>query len=331
VSLPSHTWSVREGDCRDVLATLDAGSVQTCVTSPPYFGLRDYGHGGQIGLEAEPQYFVDALVGVFREVRRVLRDDGTVWLNLGDSYWTAKGAPGGSRAQHADGKSEARRFGARPTDMPPPEGLKRKDLIGIPWRVALALQADGWTLRCDVVWEKPNALPEPTARDRPHRNHEYLFLLSKGPTYYYDEDAVREESDPEQEAHNQRYAKVYDAHTERTVPNGQPGNANNQGIHARPGKGGRPKRSVWKVSTVPFDGAHFAAFPPKLIEPCILAACPEGGVVLDPFTGSGTTGMVALRLGRSFVGCELNPDYVELARRRIIDDAPLLNQIAEVA
>lgn len=320
---PLPAWQVLVGDCRDVLDTLPAQSVQACVTSPPYFGLRDYGHAEQIGAEPTPDEFVGALVGVFQGVRRVLRDDGVVWLNLGDSYWTAKGTPGGTHAGHMDDKNEARRFGCRVTDRPPPPGLKRKDLIGIPWRVALALQADGWTLRCDVVWEKPNTLPEPTARDRPHRNHEYLFLLSKGPRYFYDEDSVREESTPEQEAHNQRYAKVYDSHTEATVPNGVPGNSNNGGIHSRPGRGGRPQRSVWKVSTAPYPGAHFATFPPKLIEPCVRSSSRPGDMILDPFNGAGTTGMVAVRNGRRYVGIELNPEYAALAEDRILTDIRL--------
>lgn len=286
------SWEIRQGDALDQLREMPAESAQCCVTSPPYFGLRDYGTSGQIGLEATPDEYVVALVAVFREVRRVLRRDGTLWLNLDD-------------------------------------GFSDKQLRGMPWRVALALQADGWWLRCDVIWDKPNTLPEPSAKDRPARNHEYLFLLSRARHYHYDGLVIREESDPAQQAHNERYAKVYDAHTERTVPNGQPGNVNNAGIHSRPGPGGRPKRSVWRISTVPFAG-HFATFPPKLIEPCVLAGCPGGGTVLDPFAGSGTTGVVALRHGRSFIGIELNPIYAEMGRRRLRDDAPLLNTVAEV-
>jgi DNA modification methylase len=342
---PTQSWRVETGDCREILATLESGTAQTCVTSPPYFNQRNYGHEGQIGLEPTPDEFVHAMVDAFRAVRRVLRDDGTVWLNLGDSY--AGSGPSGASYDSATTRRRAesggqdgpfrvspnlRDRGLGYADKKPiaPPGLKPKDLMGIPWRVAFALQADGWYLRSEIIWAKRNGLPDPAA-DRPQRFHEHIFLLSKQPRYFYDEAAIREDSEPDQEAHNQRYAKVYDAHTEGTVPNGQPGNVNNVGIHSRPGAGGRGKRSVWTTSVASYAGAHFATFPPKLIEPCILAGSREGDIVLDPFAGSGTTGMVALRHGRSFVGCELNPAYVDLARGRIIADSPLLNTHAEAA
>jgi DNA modification methylase len=412
------TWRVVEGDCRDTLASLDAGSVQTCVTSPPYFGLRDYGHEGQIGLEPTPDEFVAALVGVFREVRRVLRDDGTVWLNLGDSYagsWGAQSRVGnfpsdkstlttnngrGPKAGDKYSALSAGQIAAHPRGqtqtgaIPKGADYKAKDLIGIPWMVAFALRADGWFLRSDIIWAKPNPMPE-SVTDRPTKAHEYLFLLSKGPRYWYDHEAIKEQHDTaDTDARNRADFEIgrernrggrTDGYTSGTTPLGW-------------GEGGRNKRSVWTVATQPFPGAHFATFPPKLIEPCILAGCPERmcgecgapwerivertkmvvkptpkraewqatddhartqvggtmtepptsrtvgfapscghdapavpGTVLDPFAGAGTTGMVALRHGRSFIGCELSPDYVRLARDRIIADSPLLNSHAEAA
>jgi DNA modification methylase len=391
------SWRILAGDCRASMATLEPGSVQTCVTSPPYFGLRDYGTDGQIGLEPTPDEFVAALVEVFREVRRVLRDDGTVWLNLGDSYnnravnrpsshqgglgfdsdhlamsWRDHSANGRARMSIQDGD------------------LKEKDLLGIPWMVAFALRADGWYLRSDIIWAKPNPMPE-SVTDRPTKAHEYLFLLSKGPRYFYDADAIAEPS--EDRSAEARSLTVCNEHSSPQ-------------LSGRGGFGGatRNRRSVWTVATQPFPGAHFATFPAKLIEPCILAgsspqACGQCGApwqrvteregpstreklrdrgpaayadgqpsnpqaldyagshgdnvrevrtvgwkpscghedgtgtctVLDPFSGSGTTGMVALRHGRSYIGCELNGEYVELSRERIIGDAPLLNSFAEAA
>ena len=300
-----------------MLHTLDAGSVQTCVTSPPYFGLRDYGHDGQIGLEPTPDEFVTALVAVFREVRRVLRDDGTVWLNLGDSY-----------ARDAGPEKTQSIAASRDVYDPNPRGnktrlrgsgVKPKDLLGIPWMVAFALRADGWYLRSDIIWSKPNPMPE-SVTDRPTKAHEYLFLLSKSARYFYDADAVRE-------AHETSGPKR-ERGTEPSQGRANLQQAQQAGVYH---ENGRNRRSVWTVATQPFPGAHFATFPPKLIEPCILAGSRPGDVVLDPFAGSGTTGMVALRHGRSFVGCELNPEYVELARNRIISDAPLLNGMAEAA
>lgn len=310
------TWKILTGDCRERLAELDERSVHTVVTSPPYFGLRDYGADGQIGLEEKPEEFIAELVDVFRTVRRVLRDDGTLWLNLGDSY-----------ADRANRRSDGESFRADRADVVPAKrntlgnGIKAKDLIGIPWAVAFALRADGWYLRSDIVWHKPNPMPE-SVTDRPTRSHEHIFLLSKCPRYYYDADAIREPLSGR---------TLADGRT----PRSRPGHSNEPSTfpgHPLPSNpDGRNKRDVWTVSTKPFGGAHFATFPPDLIEPCVLAGSPHGGTVLDPFAGAGTTGVVAARHGRSFVGIELNAEYAEMARRRIRDDAPLLNVPLEAA
>jgi DNA modification methylase len=287
------------GDCREMLRTLEAGSVRTCITSPPYFGLRDYGHDGQIGLEQTPDDYVNELVKVFREVRRVLSDDGTLWLNLGDSY-----AGSGKGGQSAEKRSE----GWQPeyANKGATYGLKPKDLIGIPWRVAFALQADGWYLRSDIIWHKPNPMPE-SVTDRPTKSHEYLFLLTKSPRYYYDHEAIKEDGVIQA---GTKYAKGSE---ERQA---QPG------VNARPPEykiadGKRNKRDVWTVTTKPFKGAHFAVMPEALVEPCVLAGSAKGDTILDPFTGSGTVGVVALKHRRNFVGTELNPEYVEIAEQRL--------------
>ena len=291
------------GDCIESMRTMPDASVHTCVTSPPYFGLRDYGHEGQIGTEPTPDEFVAALVAVFREVRRVLRDDGTVWLNLGDSYagagYSNHRNTGG--AQRSDGGKQKHLNGS---------GLKNKNLIGIPWRVAFALQADGWYLRQDIIWHKPNPMPE-SVSDRCTKAHEYIFLLSKGPKYYFDAEAIKEPVSPDM----LRRAKA--GHTRGQ---GKLDKSRNDAATVRPTNitgTTRNRRSVWTVTTKPFKGAHFATFPPDLIEPCILAGCPEGGTVLDPFGGSGTTGLAATQAGRDAVLCEINPEYVEMARTRI--------------
>lgn len=273
------------GDALEWLRQLPDNSVNTCVTSPPYWGLRDYGIDGQIGLEETPEAYVERMIAVFREVRRVLRDDGTLWLNLGDSY-----AGSGKGAWKV--KDRQKEVYIPDPDSPQcrlpkvPSGLKPKNLIGIPWRVAFALQADGWYLRSDIIWYKPNAMPE-SVRDRPTKAHEYIFLLTKSERYYYDADAIKEDA-----------------------------------VSGNPNRPKRNKRTVWTVSTKPFKGAHFATFPPDLIEPCILAGCPEGGIVLDPFFGAGTTGLVARRHNRNFIGIELNPQYVEIAKNRIKGEFP---------
>lgn len=300
-----------------MLHTLASGSVHCCVTSPPYFGLRDYGVDGQIGLEPTPGEFVDELVAVFGEVRRVLRDDGTLWLNLGDSYQNAKGQSGG-----IDPKQPARRHlrTARPQDRTIP-GLKPKDLIGIPWLAAFALRADGWYLREDVIWSKPNAMPDPV-KDRCTRSHEYLFHLSKSRIYYHDSEAIKEPAVSDHGSGNgfDRPARLSYQNADGT-PRGNAEQWSEVG-------GSRNKRSVWTVPTKPYTEAHFATFPPDLIEPCILASCPAGGTVLDPFGGAGTTGMVADRLGRNAILIELNPEYATLAEHRIRNDGGMFASVA---
>lgn len=300
-----------QGDCLSGLRQIPDGTVNTCVTSPPYFGLRDYGHEGQIGLEPTPDEFVARLVEVFREVRRVLRDDGTLWLNLGDSYNNRTKVRTSSHQPALNGFTDdnwadrAARGGVRMSNMP---GLKEKDLIGIPWRVAFALQADGWYLRQDIIWHKPNPMPE-SVRDRCTKAHEYVFLLSKSPTYYFDADAIKEPSvtnDPRR-PYTSKGAKELDGRSDWKSGEKRDGEDFTK----------RNRRSVWTVATRPYKGAHFATFPPDLIEPCILAGAPENGIVLDPFMGSGTTAAVATKLGRFAMGCELNPDYIELIRQRL--------------
>jgi len=352
-------WEVITGDCIDGMARIDAGIVQTCVTSPPYWGLRDYGNAGQIGLEESPELYVARMVDVFRGVRRILRDDGTVWLNLGDSY-AANRSYQVTDNKHVDvGNNGASKV---------PPGLKQKDLIGIPWRVAFALQADGWYLRSEIVWHKLNPMPE-SVTDRPTKAHEQVFLLTKSPRYYYDADAIAEQA-----------AGVKGGASFGKQSHDATGTGQQSRTYDRPDYATRNKRSVWTIPTKNFSGAHFAVMPEALVEPCILAGtsergrCPACGagwsrvaertamvlkrserthelgrtrssgtmikppssvttgwqpsctcdagdpvpcVVFDPFTGSGTVGAVAVRLGRSFVGCEMNPEYVRLAEDRI--------------
>jgi DNA modification methylase len=309
------------GDSLAVLRTLPDASVDCCVTSPPYFGLRDYGEVGQYGLESSPAEYVETMRAVFAEVRRVLADDGTLWLNLGDSYYSGKGNPG---PNSADEKQSARRGWVRSIDKPGQSWGRRKSLLGIPWRVAFALMDDGWILRQEVIWHKTSCTPE-AVKDRPSRVHEQVFLLTKRPTYWYDADAIRGESDPEQVAHNRRHAKESATHTARAAATGQPGNINNVGIHARPGSGKPNAKSVWDVGTVPFAAAHFAVFPPTLAERCVRAGCKPGGTVLDPFSGSGTTGLAAAKHGRKYVGIDLNADYLDLSLRTRLGQAALLD------
>jgi DNA modification methylase len=311
-------WQVIQGDTRDGLRSMPEKSAHTCMTSPPYWGLRDYGVDGQIGLEQTPDAYVAAMVDVFREVRRVLRDDGTCWVNLGDSY--ASGATGRNDAERETpgGRGGSFRGGAR-LALDIDSGTKPKDLVGIPWLVAFALRADGWYLRQDIIWAKPNPMPE-SVTDRCTKSHEYLFLLAKQPRYYYDAAAIAEESEYPEDNRKARqapadYAAMMGASGQlRAVIN--PANARTYPT--------RNRRSVWNIATQPFPEAHFATFPEALVEPCIKAGCPVGGTVLDPFSGSGTTGVVALKQGRSYVGCELNPEYVQMSRRRLADVAPLL-------
>jgi site-specific DNA-methyltransferase (adenine-specific) len=317
---------ILNGDCIEMMKTLPDQSVNCCVTSPPYFGLRDYGHEGQIGLEETPEAFVQKMVEVFREVRRVLRDDGTCWVNLGDSYAGGGGfAPDapcnvarrqmiaqGDCKQGAFNLSQRQHTRNKSGGIKPQGTIKPKDLVGIPWRVAFALQADGWWLRQDIIWHKPNPMPE-SVGDRCTKAHEYIFLLSKSPKYYFDSEAIKEKAS---ESTNQRhkYARTGYAKENRDgfVNHLDP----SSGTH-RDCNGKRNKRSVWTVTTKPYSGAHFATFPPELIRPCILAGCPKGGVVLDPFGGSGTTAAVANEENRNAILCELNPDYIPLINERI--------------
>jgi len=308
---------ILKGDCRDVLQlVIPDKSVHCCVTSPPYFGLRDYGVEGQIGLEQTPEQYVSELVSVLREVRRVLRDDGTLWLNLGDSYAGSWGNAGG----HNRGKGTQRAItvgsvvkdqAERNGSFVPPgargykdAGIKPKDLIGIPWRVAFALQADGWYLRQDIIWHKPNPMPE-SVRDRCTKAHEYIFLLSKSERYYFDHEAMREDAVKGAAGTTFNKGKTAEHHRGRSSD------------CERIDDGKRNRRGVWTVTTKPFKGAHFATYPPDLIKPCIEAGCPVGGTVIDPFFGSGTTGLVARNLGRKCIGIELNPNYVAIAKARI--------------
>tara|TARA_Y100001970_G_scaffold276669_1_gene379711 strand:- start:2059 stop:2976 length:918 start_codon:yes stop_codon:yes gene_type:complete len=300
---------ILQGNCLEVLKYLPEQSVNTCITSPPYWGLRNYQEEEQLGLEDTPEEFVESLVKVFREVKRVLRDDGTVWLNLGDSY--SSGGRTTTTNQTLRGDKD---YGV--TRPKPSKGIKPKDLVGIPWRVAFALQADGWYLRQDIIWHKPNPMPE-SVRDRCTKAHEYIFLLSKNVKYYFDNESIKEDG-------------VIKAGTKGAK--GSQERQNQKGVNARPPEykiydGKRNKRSVWTVTTKPFKGAHFATFPPDLIEPCVLAGCPEGGTVLDPFGGAGTTGLVAEQNNRDSILIELNPDYIEIAKERLNNDAPLFNEV----
>ena len=288
------------GDCRTTMKRwIEEGvKVQTCITSPPYFGLRDYGHDGQIGLESEVGDYVRNLVDVFALVRNLLCEDGTLWLNLGDSY-------------SGSGKGPSKRLNGEHHNMEAkhskivPDGLKPKDLIGIPWRVAFALQADGWYLRQDIIWHKPNPMPE-SVQDRCTKNHEYIFLLSKKPKYYFDNESIKEPVKQDWGTRDRSDGKYH-----------------NEGSGLQPHSGLEKsydmanKRSVWTVTTKPFHGAHFAVFPPDLIEPCVLAGSKPKDIVLDPFMGSGTTAAVAQRLNRLYLGCELNTDYEVLQKERL--------------
>jgi DNA modification methylase len=295
------TVQIIAGDCRDTLATLDAGSVHCCVTSPPYFGLRDYGHAGQIGMERTTADYVAELSDVFAGVWRALRDDGTLWLNLGDSYGSTK------------------------------------QLLGVPWRVAFALQERGWILRQDIIWSKPNPMPE-SVRDRCTKAHEYVFMFSKSAHYFYDQDAIKEPAiyagltgqddsgfkDAQTFAGKHGKADKQRGHSRRHAGFNERWDAMSK---AEQCGGMRNKRSVWEIATKPFADAHFATMAPELAETCIKAGCPVGGTVLDPFGGAGTTGLVADRLQRSAILCELNPEYIGIANRRIVGDAPLFAEV----
>ena len=318
---------LRIGSCLDILTTLPENHFHACVTSPPYYGLRDYGHDGQIGLEDTPDAYVAKMVEVFRAVRRVLRPDGTLWLNLGDSY----NSPPVGRFNGGGFKDKSAETGGR--DLSGVEtsgrlnklaasGLPPKNLLGIPWRVAFALQADGWYLRQDIIWNKPNPMPE-SVKDRCTKTHEYIFLLSKSEKYYFDHEVIKEPAAtaPGPSWYERRAAGA----TRGNVAfNGNVGAGTQRGVHGAgvshnlgAADGKRNKRSVWTVTTKPFAGAHFATYPVELIEPCILAGSPKDGHVLDPFGGSGTTGLAAADLGRHATLIELNPEYGDIIRARL--------------
>ena len=305
-------------DCLIGLQKLPDNSIDCCISSPPYWGLRDYGVEGQIGLEDTPEEYVEQMVNVFREVKRVLKPEGTLWLNLGDSY--ANNTQEGNKVfgNVEFNKNRPSRQNTITPQRAVPNGLKAKDLVGIPWMVAFALRADGWYLRQDIIWHKPNPMPE-SVTDRCTKAHEYIFLLSKSQHYYYDHEAIKEPA-------------AYDGRKDTLLkgsPKYEKGVVPGQVEHSMAAKGHerwkknergeyvRNKRSVWTIPTKPFKEAHFATFPEKLIEPCILAGCPAGGIVLDPFMGAGTTAVVARKLNRSYIGYELNPEYVKMANDRL--------------
>jgi len=296
---------ILQGNVLDRLKDLPDRSIQCVVTSPPYWGLRDYGSNGQLGLEETPEEFVENLVKVFREVKRVLKDDGTVWLNLGDSYASTKvGNTETKKNPNVVTKSFTKKL---------PPNLKTKDLVGIPWRVAFALQADGWYLRQDIIWHKPNPMPE-SVTDRCTKAHEYIFLLSKSAKYFYNHISIQEKAN-------------YDGRKDTIMKGSEKYKNSGHTLAARghirwheneDGIKIRNKRSVWSINTKPYKEAHFAVFPPKLPELCIKAGSSEGDIVLDPFFGSGTTGWVAQRLGRKWIGIELNPEHIKIAEKRFI-------------
>ena len=325
---------ILNGDATEELKRLPADSVNTCITSPPYYNLRDYGEKGQIGMEPTPEEYIQNLVLVFKEVWRVLRDDGTLWVNIGDSYATSSGRQPPKNTRNSAGHTEKRC----------PKGYKCKDVIGIPWMLAFALRADGWYLRQDIIWAKTNPMPE-SVRDRCTKSHEYIFLLSKRRNYYFDAAAISEPiagsstkrymQNLENQRGSTRQPEKENGAMKAVLPRfgGEKYGTSEEGEHrTKSGKVYIPtlrrnKRDVWSVCTGGFRGAHFAVFPEKLIEPCILAGSPRGGMVLDPFMGSGTTGAAAKRLGRNFIGIEINPDYCDIARSRIADAPEFFEQI----
>jgi DNA modification methylase len=286
---------------------MPAESVDCCITSPPYWGLRDYGVAGQIGLESTPTEFVEKLTDVFREVRRVLRDDGTCWVNLGDSY---AAQPGQRKETDKAGAKQITSAGSIGAPSRSPEGFKPKDLIGIPWRVALALQADGWYLRQDIIWHKPNPMPE-SVRDRCTKAHEYVFLLTKSPRYWWDSEAMKEEATCDR-------MRGPALHADAISTNG------NSGLSRMQPRDTRNRRSVWTIATQATPEAHFATFPLELPEMCLRAGCKPDGIVLDPFNGAGTTGLAAIKNGRKYIGIELNPAYIEITHQRFQKHMPLL-------
>ena len=306
---------IYQGDCIEVLKTFPDNSIHCCVTSPPYYGLRDYGQDGQIGLEETPEAFVQKLVEVFREVKRVLKDDGTLWLNLGDSYWG-----GGWKGSQTDlsgtkqGTNAGTLCGKDLKKDPKHPIIKSKDLVGIPWMVAFALRADGWYLRQDIIWHKPNPMPE-SVTDRCTKSHEYIFLLSKSQRYFYDADAIKDRMVPSSIKRNQ---SGWNGNEDRGYVSGKQNHISKyMGSNAAKEAEFANKRSVWTITTKPFSDAHFATYPEDLIVPCIKAGCPEGGIVLDPFGGAATTALVAHKLRRDWVMIELNQDYINIAEKRL--------------
>jgi len=296
--------TILQGNSLEILKNIPDKSIQTCITSPPYWGLRDYGTDEQLGLEETPEQYVENMVLLFREVRRILKDDGTLWLNLGDSYGSSTGSIYG--ISNSKKYSEGDLNFNRPSR---PSNIKQKNLMGIPWRVAFALQADGWYLRQDIIWHKPNPMPE-SVTDRCTKSHEYIFLMTKSAQYYYDHEAIKERSTESTEKRLSQPSLKKQKGSNR-VPNKSNGNMKAVGGDMR------NKRSVWTVATKPYKEAHFAVFPDELIKPCILAGSAKGDIVLDPFFGSGTTGIVALRSRRRFIGIELNSEYISIANKRL--------------
>ena len=291
------------GDCRETLKTIDT-KVQMCVTSPPYYGLRNYGdEENQIGMEQSPEEYIDQLVDVFRSVRDVLKDDGVLWLNIGDTYYNYRSDGNYPKQTVSRTKQDLPEFS--PVRGNKLQGLKSKDLIGIPWMLAFALRADGWWLRQDIIWNKPNPMPE-SVKDRCTKSHEYIFLLSKSKQYYYDNEAIKEPVKQDWGTRDRTNGKYHNPGT---------GLAPHSGLSKSYDR--KNKRSVWTVTNKPYKGAHFAVFPPDLIEPCILAGSEENDIVLDPFMGSGTTAMLAKKHNRNYIGCELNEDYASLQTDRI--------------
>lgn len=324
---------IYEGDCIEGLKTLPENTIDCCITSPPYFGLRDYGNDGQIGLEETPELYVSKMVEVFTQVKRVLKNEGTLWLNLGDSYAHSMRQSG---VEHAGKLSQNNKGQIKDSFKPLQKGYKEKDLIGIPWMVAFALRSSGWYLRQDIIWAKPNPMPE-SVTDRCTKSHEYIFLMSKSSKYYYDADAIKT---PIADASVQRLQQdVENQNGSNRVPgktNGSmkavgkvKGNIDAAFLGNAPtnyyrcgesGDGMANKKSVWTVTTRPFSEAHFATFPERLITDCVKAGCPENGIILDPFMGAGTTALVAKKLNRNYVGFELNPAYIEIAEKRLYNE-----------
>jgi len=318
--------NILQGDCVESLNKLEDQSINTCITSPPYWGLRNYNdEEKQLGMEDTPEEFVDNLVNVFREVKRVLRDDGTLWLNLGDSYANQRSGEGADTLKNLNVNTHGYKNPTKKQEKTNKNfnktlnygNLKPKNLVGMPWRVAFALQQDGWYLRQDIIWHKPNPMPE-SVRDRCTKAHEYIFLLSKKPKYYYDHEAIKEDA---------KYPQGPNSPQSIKKGKGEFGMDTRGGLSKIGALAKKNKRSVWKVSTKPFKGAHFATFPKDLIEPCVLAGCPEGGTVLDPFGGSGTTGIVAAQHNRNAVLLELNQEYIDLAKERINKELGMMSNL----